>query len=168
MYDIRQINWTQKSVRFSIPLLLLCFYDIKHAVFKGVTIISFYFFCEVQWLQSHFFFIKSHFSSCNETFQFVRWLTWAAVFTLSRRSIFLIPWVLESEVRTSSGASGALGAPLSPLQQMRGSAGCEMAVVIAPRPRGLQPIHSPVSSLIEPVEIGDEPTVTEPPRPSHC
>lgn len=32
-----------------------------------------------------------------------------------------------------------------------------MAVVIAPRPRGLQPIHSPVSSLMEPAEIGDEP-----------
>lgn len=111
------------------------------------------------------FFIKSHFSSCNKTFQFVHRLTWAAVFTLSRRSIFLIPWVLESEVRTSSGASGALGAPLSSLQQMRGSAGCEMAVVIAPRPRGLQPIHSPVSSVIEPVEIGYEPTVTEPPPP---
>lgn len=75
---------------------------------------------------------------------------------MSRRSIFLIPWVLESEVRTSSGASGALGASFSSLQQMRGSAGCEMAVVIAPRPQGLQPIHSPVSSLIEPVEIGDE------------
>lgn len=109
------------------------------------------------------FFIKSHFSSCNKTFQFVRWLTWAAVFTLSRRSIFLIPWVLESEVRTSSGASGALGAPLSSLQQMRGSAGCEMAVVIAPRPRGLQPIHSPVSSLIEPAEIGDKHSYWTPP-----
>lgn len=42
-----------------------------------------------------------------------------------------------------------------------------MAVVIAPRPRGLQPIHSPVSSLIEPAEIGDKPTVTEPPPTHH-
>ncbi|KAK2880565.1 hypothetical protein Q8A73_023263 [Channa argus] len=52
------------------------------------------------------------------------------------------------------------------LHQMRGSAGCEMAVVIAPRPRALQPIHSPVSSLIELVEIGDDPTVTDPPHPA--
>lgn len=91
----------------------------------------------------------------------------AAVLTLNRGSIFLIPRVLESEVRTSSGASGGLGAPLSSLQQMSGSAGCEMAAVIAPRPRGLQPIHSPVSSLIEPEEIGDDPTVTRPYRHHH-
>lgn len=49
---------------------------------------------------------------------------------------------------------------------MRGSVGCEMATVIAPRPQGLQPIHSPVSSLIELVEIGDDPTVTDPCPPT--
>ncbi|KAF3843906.1 hypothetical protein F7725_015954 [Dissostichus mawsoni] len=61
-----------------------------------------------------------------------------------------------SEVRTSSGASGTLGAHLS-LQEMRGSAGCEIAVVIAPRPRGLQPIRSPVSSLMEPRRLETNP-----------
>ncbi|KAI9547483.1 hypothetical protein NQZ68_017032 [Dissostichus eleginoides] len=63
---------------------------------------------------------------------------------------------IKSEVRTSSGASGALGAHLS-LQEMRGSAGCEIAVVIAPRPRGLQPIRSPVSSLMEPRRLETNP-----------
>ncbi|KAK1887190.1 Schlafen family member 13, partial [Dissostichus eleginoides] len=51
---------------------------------------------------------------------------------------------------------GALGAHLS-LQEMRGSAGCEIAVVIAPRPRGLQPIRSPVSSLMEPRRLETNP-----------
>lgn len=57
--------------------------------------------------------------------------------TVDRRSIFLILWVLGSEVRTPSGPCGTLGAARSSQQQMRGSAGCEMAEVIAPRPRGL-------------------------------
>lgn len=60
--------------------LCVCFYDIKHAVSMKCVTIKLHF--------SVTYFIKSRFSSCNKTFQFARRLTWAAVFTLSRRSIF--------------------------------------------------------------------------------
>lgn len=71
---------------------------------------------------------------------------------------------MGSEGRTSSGPPGPSEPLCSSLQQMRGSAGCEMDVVIAPRPPGLQPIHGPVSALIEPAQTEatatDRPAVT--------
>lgn len=148
MLDIRsQVYELNPSQTFS---------KLRHLTEKNVYL-SFSDAAEFLLLSRITFFMKSSFPSPNKTFQFVRWRTWEAVFTSEQDEDFFFSSCGSGLHQGPPGPSQPL---CSSLQQMRGSAGCEMAAVIAPRPRGLQPIHSPVSALIEAPPPPPPPAVT--------